>query len=433
MLHKLSMKLLPALLLAGFSGSASAAGFSLFSQGSGLGNAYAGSAAKSSDASTIFYNPAGMTQLQAREVSGGLALARPIFKFDNKNSQVGVFDAAGDGGDAGQWGAVPNGALSWALNKDLYVGVAIGAPFGQKTEYDIPWKGSAQSNEFDIKTVNINPSIAYRVNEMFSVGAGFSWQHLAADYYKRLSDGTVPSLGGPAGAGVKSHLSLSDDAWGWNIGVLFTPSPSTKVGLSYRSSIEYHTDGNNYITGTGGLSDIVAARVIAAGRQGGAEADIELPALAILSVAQKLSDKWELLGDVSWMGWSSIDEVPINMKSGIPLLTLPAKFQDTFRFALGTNYSYSDSLTLQFGLAYDNSPVKNAETRLSAMPDNDRIWIAFGSKWKPDRAQTVELGLMYEYIKDAKINHFEPGQGRLNGEYNSSGVWVFGGQYSLAF
>ncbi|MBN8451721.1 outer membrane protein transport protein [Accumulibacter sp.] len=429
MSHKLSMKLLPALLLAGFSGTAAAAGFSLFSQGSGLGNAYAGSAAKSSDASTIFYNPAGMTQLQAREVSGGLALARPIFKFENDNSQVGAFNAAGDGGDAGQWGAVPNGALSWALNKDLYIGIAIGAPFGQKTEYDIPWKGSAQSNEFDIKTVNINPSIAYRVNEMFSIGAGFSWQHLSADYYKRLTIGAT--------AGVKDHLTLSDDGWGWNIGVLFTPSPSTKVGLSYRSSIQYHTDGKNYVTGTGGISDLLAAGAIRAGVQSKAKADIELPSLAILSVAQKLSDKWELLGDISWMGWSSIEQVPIYHSSGARngqlLLTLPAEFQDTFRFALGTNYTYSDSLTFQFGLAYDNSPVKNAETRLSAMPDNDRIWIAFGSKWKPDRTQTIEAGLMYEYIKDAKINHTEVGQGTLNGDYNSSGVWVFGGQYSLSF
>jgi len=160
------------------------------------------------------------------------------------------------------------------------------------------------------------------------------------------------------------------------------------------------------VTGTGGISDLVAAAAIRAGVQSKAKADIELPSLAILSVAQKLSDKWELLGDVSWMGWSSIEQVPIYHSSGVRngqlLLTLPAEFQDTFRFALGTNYSYSDSLTFQFGLAYDNSPVKNAETRLSAMPDNDRIWIAFGSKWKPDRAQTVEVGLMYEYIKDAQ-------------------------------
>jgi long-chain fatty acid transport protein len=429
MSYKIPMKMIPALLLAGLSGTAGAAGFSLFSQGSGLGNAYAGSAAKSSDSSTIYYNPAGMTQLQAREASVGLALARPVFKFDNNNSDVGAFNLAGDGGDAGQWGAVPNASLSWALDKDLYIGIAMGAPFGQLTSYDVPWKGSAQSNEFEIVTVNINPSIAYRVNEQFSLGAGFSWQHLSADYYKRLNIG--------AGAGVKDHLSLSDDAWGWNVGLLFTPSASTKVGLSYRSEIKYHTDGDNYVTGTGGVSNLVAAGAIAAGVQSKAKADITMPQTVILSVAQKLDDRWELLGDVSWMGWSSIDLVDIYHSSGPRdgrlLLTLPAKFQDTYRVALGTTYSYSDTLKLQFGLAYDQTPVKNAQTRLSAMPDNDRIWFATGAQWKPDRSQTLEVGLMYEYIKDTKINHTEVGQGTLNGDYNGSGVWVLGGQYSVAF
>jgi hypothetical protein len=113
--------LIPAVLLAALSGTAAASGFQLLEQGSGLGNAYAGSAAKANDASTIFWNPAGMTQLQAREVSGGLTAVRPSFKFDDKGSQVGDLNArVGDGGDAGGWGYIPNGYLSWALNKDLY-------------------------------------------------------------------------------------------------------------------------------------------------------------------------------------------------------------------------------------------------------------------------------------------------------------------------
>ena len=108
MSHKISMKMIPALLLAALSGTAGASGFQLLEQGSGLGNAYAGSAAKANDASTIFWNPAGMTQLQAREVSGGLTAVRPSFKFDNNGSQVGGFNTAGDGGDAGSWAFVPN-------------------------------------------------------------------------------------------------------------------------------------------------------------------------------------------------------------------------------------------------------------------------------------------------------------------------------------
>ena len=82
------MKLIPALLLGVFSGSAAASGFQLIEQGSGLGNAYAGSAAKANDASTIYFNPAGMTPLQAREASGGVAAVRPSFKFDDGGSRA---------------------------------------------------------------------------------------------------------------------------------------------------------------------------------------------------------------------------------------------------------------------------------------------------------------------------------------------------------
>jgi long-chain fatty acid transport protein len=243
---QISMKIIPAVLLAALSGTAAASGFQLLEQGSGLGNAYAGSAAKASDASTIFWNPAGMTQLQAREVSGGLTAVRPSFKFDDNGSQVGpTFGRANDGNDAGGWAYVPNGYLSWAVNKDLYLGLGIGAPFGLKTKYHSPWKGSAQSDEFDIKTININPSIAFRVNETVSLGAGVSWQKLEADYYRQAAIAPVGATG------VTAHMKIDDDAWGWNIGALFTITPATKVGLSYRSAIQYHTDGNVKLTSDG--------------------------------------------------------------------------------------------------------------------------------------------------------------------------------------
>jgi long-chain fatty acid transport protein len=306
----ISMKVIPALLMAGFAGTAGASGFQLLEQGSGLGNAYAGSAAKASDASTIYWNPAGMTQLQAREVSGGLTAVRPSFKFDDQGSQVGAFNAAGDGGDAGSWGYIPNAYLSWAVNRDLYLGLGIGAPFGNATKYDKPWKGSAQSNEFDIKTININPSIAYRVNDMVSLGAGVSWQKIEADYYRQVGIlGNLPR--------VESHMSIDDDAWGWNLGALFTVSPTTKVGVSYRSTIQYHTDGKVKLSSDGTPAGNATATALRnGGGQSDVKADLEVPDTFIVSVTQKLSDRWEMLGDVSWTGWSSIDNVNIIRTSG---------------------------------------------------------------------------------------------------------------------
>ncbi|MCB1453030.1 outer membrane protein transport protein [Accumulibacter sp.] len=450
MARQITMKLIPALFLVVFSGAASASGFQLLEQGSGLGNAFAGSAAKANDASTIFWNPAGMTQLQAREVSGGLTAVRPSFKFNDKGSQVGVFSAggpalAGDGGDAGSWAVIPNGYLSWALNKDLYIGVGIGAPFGNATKYDKPWRGSAQSDEFDIETININPSIAYRVNEKVSLGAGFSWQKINADYYRQVAVGPLPTpVGTLALPQVRSHMSISDDAWGWNIGALFTVSPSTKVGLSYRSTVQFHTDGTVKLQGDGTTAGNATAAVLSSsnpvvgGRASDVKADLKVPDTFIASVTQQLSDRWEMLGDVSWTGWSSIQNVDIIRTSGVQdgksAQVLKAKFDDTWRVALGANYKYTDAIKFMFGIAYDQTPVKNSTTRLTSLPDNDRTWFTVGTQWKPAKEQTLELGAAYLYIPKTKINQNETAEGRgtVYGDYDSS-VWILGAQYSLAF
>ena len=446
MSRQISMKLIPALLLGVFSGAVGASGFQLLEQGSGLGNAYAGSAAKSNDASTIFWNPAGMTQLGPRAVSGGLTAVKASFKFDDKGSQINEFGpggrmGAGDGGDAGNWGYIPNGYISWGLTPDLYIGLGIGAPFGLKTKYDEPWRGSAQSNEFDIKTMNINPSIAFKVNDMVSLGAGASWQKIEAEYYRRVAINSSARFG--ALPQVTSHMSIDDDAWGWNVGALFTLSPATKVGLSYRSAIQYHTDGKVKLNGDGTRAgDATAVALSNAGGASKVKADLKVPDTFVLSVTQKLSDRWELLGDVSWTGWSSIKNVDIyrtsGLQSGALAQTLDANFQNTYRIALGATYSLSEALRLQFGLAYDQTPVKNSTSRLTSLPDSDRTWFTFGTQWKPAKEQTLELGLAYLYISDTKINKNETtanpltNRGTVIGDYDSS-VWILGAQYSLAF
>ena len=412
---RFSMKLIPAFMLVAFSGAASASGFQLMEQNaSGIGYAFAGSAAVAENASTVYYNPAGMTQLQDHEISAGIAAVGPSFKFHNNGSSVGALGTAGDGGDAGGWAALPNGYASWALNKDLYLGVGVGAPFGLKTEYDAPWIGAAHSTSFEIKTININPSIAYRVNDKVSLGFGVNWQKIEAEYIRQVG-ASVP---------LTSTMNLDDSAWGWNAGALFTLSPAMKVGISYRSEVKYNTEGDVKLSN---------------GARFDSEADLTVPGTFIMSVTQKLNDKWDMLGDVSWTGWSSIPKVDImnaTTGSATPLQTLETDFRDAWRVALGSNYTLNDAWKLKFGLAYDQTPVQGASTRLTALPDNDRVWFSFGTQWTPSKASRFDLGVSYIYVQDSKINNDQssavPSRGRVTGEYEGD-IWVLGGQYSQAF
>jgi len=411
MARKVSMKMIPAMMLVAFSGAASASGFQLMEQNaSGIGNAYAGSAAVAENASTIYYNPAGMTQLQDHEVSAGISAIRPSYKFSNNGSTAasgggGGLATGGNGGDAGSWGFVPNGYASWALTKDVYAGIGISSPFGLKTEYASDWVGRAQSTSFDIKTINVNPSIAYRVNDKVSLGFGVNWQQINAEYVRQATTNS------------QVKVKLDDSAWGWNAGALFTLSPSTKVGVSYRSAIKYSTSGSF----SGASSD-------------SAKANLKVPDTFILSVTQKLSDKWEMLGDISRTGWSSIPKVDImDSTTGTTAQTLDTNFRNTWRVALGTNYKYSEVVKLKFGVAYDETPVQSSATRMASLPDNNRVWLSTGAQYKIDKASAFDIGLAYLYVRDSQIsNNQDPTRGAVNGTYKSSG-WIMGAQYSLAF
>ena len=154
---KTSLRAIPALILMTLSAGASAAGLQVWQQdASGLGVAYAGSAAVADGAGTVFYNPAGMTNLQGIQVSFGGAAAWPSYKFSGDGT-------GSSGGDAGNTLGTGNGHLSWRLGQDLALGFGISQPFALDTEYDSAnWAGAAQGIRSDMRTVNYNPAPGWR-------------------------------------------------------------------------------------------------------------------------------------------------------------------------------------------------------------------------------------------------------------------------------
>lgn len=407
------------------SASLLAAGFQLIEQNaSGIGNAYAGSAAIAENASTIFYNPAGMTELKEREISMGMSLVRPSFKFHNSSALVpplvGAPPLAGNGGDGGSWAALPNGYIAWALNKDVHLGLGLGAPFGLKTQYDKNWVGSAHSIKFDIKTYNINPSIAWRVNDRVSLGAGLNYMFMEAEYTKNA---ILPiSLAPLVLTSRPAKLKADNGAWGWNVGALFKLSEATRLGLSYRSKVKQE------LTGSLDIQGLVKYK---------SKAALELPDTAIISLTHQVNDRWQLLGDVSWTGWGSLPKADIiDTTTGALLQRLDTSFQDVWRYALGANYQLNPALKLKFGIAYDQSPVPDKEHRLVSLPDNDRLWLSFGTQWKKSKDSTLDFGATYIQMQNTKIDNNGnlnlPPTGRIRGDYDNK-AWILGAQYSKSF
>lgn len=161
-----------------------------------------------------------------------------------------------------------------------------------------------------------------------------------------------------------ADLNLKGDAWGWNVGFMLQPTEDTRIGLSYRSKIRQTAKGDTDIDNIGPTRQSASFD---------AKATVDLPDTLILSAAHQLNERWELLGDISWTGWSSIPALKIrNSGTGAKDDELPLNFRDTWRLAVGANYKFAPDWKWKFGLAYDQSPVHKEQDRPTSLPDNDR-------------------------------------------------------------
>ncbi|MFN3750964.1 MAG: OmpP1/FadL family transporter [Thiobacillus sp.] len=399
-------RLMAALALAACANLAHAAGFALIEQNaSGLGNAYAGQAAAATDASTIFFNPAGMTHLPDRQLVLAGHLIKPKAEFSGSASLTipGVNDG-GNGGDAGGLAFVPNAYFAMRLNPDVHLGLGLNAPFGLKTEYDPTWAGSTHAVKSHLKTINLNPSVAWKASKTLSLGAGLNVAYAEA------------ILTNQAGAAGQAKIQGDDIGWGFNLGALWQATPATRVGLAYRSEIDLTLEGSATFSGNPALNGPVTA-------------DVTFPDSASLSISHRVNDRWDVLADVTWTGWSDFDELRIVRASGATLSVTQENWGDSMRYSLGANYRYSDKWTLRGGVAYDKSPVPDAY-RTARIPDEDRLWMAFGAQYRLSPKMVLDFGYAHLFVKDASID--EGTTVRLTGNYDAS-VDILSAQLTLNF
>jgi long-chain fatty acid transport protein len=387
-----------------------AAGFALIEQNaSGLGNAYAGQAAAATDASTIFFNPAGMTYLPDRQVAVAGHLIKPQAEF---SGTVSPDIGGGNGGDAGDLAFVPNAYFAFRLTPDVHLGLGITAPFGLKTEYDPTWKGRTQAIESELKSINLNPAIAWKASESLSLAAGVNFQYAEATLSNSAN-----------GAGI-AEVHGDDSSWGFNLGLLWQPTSATRVGLAYRSEVEYTLEGEVEFS-------------VATIANGPVTAETTLPDSASLSLFHELSPKWDLLADVTWIGWSDFRELRIVRNGGVLLGLTPENWSDSYRYSVGVNYHWDEKLTLRGGVAFDETPVSDA-FRTARIPDEDRTWVAFGLQYRLSDKSALDFGYAHLFLEDARINKTEYSNlppvtaVTLSGTYEAS-VDILSAQYTHSF
>ena len=418
-----------ALALAGISGTAAASGFALATQnGSGLGNAYAGGAASAEDASTIFYNPAGMSRLSGSQLAVAAHAIKPSVKFNDITSVAAALQTkGGDGGEASKLTAVPNGYFMMEINPQMRFGLGVNAPFGSLTEYDADWVGRFQAIKTKIQTININPSISYQINDDVSVGAGLNYQQISGELTSAANwSAAIFNAGGgvsPNREGVTT-VKGKDNAWGYNVGALFNVSPETRIGLAYRSAIQFN------LTGTVSFTNRPAALATAV-PDGPVTLAITTPDNFSASIFHKLNDKWDFMTDVNWTGWSVRKKLEVVRSNGTVLGSTQDNWRNTWRVSAGASHHYNEEWTARVGIAYDQAPTSDA-FRNARTPDADRTWLAFGGQYKPTKESAVDFGYAHLFVNNAAINQTVAGRGTLIGSYSNS-VDILSVQYTLGF
>ncbi|MEC4726764.1 outer membrane protein transport protein [Shewanella sp. D64] len=404
-----------------------AAGFQLAEySATGLGRAYAGEAAMADNAAAQFRNPAMLTYLQGTQVTTGAILVIPNIDVDGEvsfvdgTSPTSAKDIAGDA-------VVPNFYVSHQLNEQWFLGLALGSNFGMATELDDSFRGNQFGNEAAVTTIEINPNVAYRINEQFSVGAGVRFVIGEGSFGAQSSSDLIV----PEGTTLK-YMEGDDISWGWQLGSAWQINADHRIGVNYRSEVEQTLEGEANGLGFSTLEGSFDANKVYAGSM-----DLTLPATAEIASFHQLTDKFAVHASVNWTDWSSFEklEAKILELSNVPILVKEENWEDNYRFAVGATYAVSSKSTLRAGVAYDQSAVDDIN-RTATIPEVDRLWLSVGYGYQYSDNLDLDFGVTYIFADESPMDENEtdslPFGGTFEGQV-SGNILLVGVQASYRF
>ncbi len=429
--------LLGAALVPVLSHTAWASGFQLREQSTtAQGNAFAGVAAGGEDISTMFFNPATMTQFTGNQTSFHLSYIAPQSEFEDGSAATTIgTPIAGNTStdDIGEDAFLPSIYAMYQPAEDWRLGLSLNAPFGLATSYDRSWVGRYHSVRSELTTANISPQVAYQPTKWLSLGAGVQAQYADAELSNAVDFGTIGAALGVSGASPGSQAQdgfgeVTGDDWGYgySLGAVLEPLTGTQIGVSYRSEIKHTLDGDaEFDLGSSGVGSTISA---ATGGfvDTGARASFKTPASVSIGLRQRIDDEWTVMGELDWTEWSTFEELRIVFDNPAQSDSVTEEdWDDTWFAALGATYKPLDTpWTFRAGVAYDEAPL-STRTRTPRIPDADRYWISGGVSYDPKPWLSVSATYTHIFVDDAELdlsasdvgNTF---RGDLNGEYETS-------------
>ncbi|QBL09074.1 transporter [Rheinheimera sp. D18] len=474
-----------------FSLSAQAEGYKLFEQSvSSMGNAYAGRGAQITDASLVYSNPAALTRLSGRQLSGGLNFITAKTHYSNAQAQSanGQPVLGRSEGSNSLNELVPYVFYSDTFSETLSWGIGLYVPYGLSSDYDDDFVGRYFADETSIQVLSLQPSIGYKLNEQWSVGMGISINRATGTLSKakdhsglcELGEQTINAMfGAPVynEAYCNSHYEVEGDdvTFGYTLGIHGEPVVGTRLALTYHSALHFTLTGDSTITNT----PITSANVVGnpnymvtkphlpaidlktgklAAQSLLTEASklaLTTPATLAFSLDQQLSKALSVQFSAAWTQWSKFQSIDILSTDAQPSISLntqqeanlnnpgqigyiPEYWTNSWSFALGASYALQSDLTLKAGVAYDENPIKS-ERKTARIPTDNRVWLSVGANWQLADNLSVDLAYGYLFTGDVQVNEHEYNQqderlynSGYQGDYSNKGqLFALGANYSF--
>ena len=412
---KMTMKAAAAVMAVCAASAAHAAGFMLTEQSAGaLGRAYAGVGVDGTDISGVYYNPATMTLHPGTAIQAGFVAVGLDLAFEG----TGKYDGVSENGQYNTQ-AIPHGYISHQLTDSMWIGLAMTVPFGMGTEYKDGWDLNHRGISAEVLTFDFNPNVAWKVSDKLSLGAGMSIQYAAADL--KMRDGADP-------ISMNGEVDADSVAWGFNVGLMWSPLENLRFGLSYRSRINHNADGDFTI------SD---ASVAALNGVASATATISTPAWAMATAAWDVNDLLSLYATFRWTDWSSFDTLDIKA-ANIPLpgntKTVENHWQDTYLVSVGADLRFTNWWTFRAGIGYETSAVDDPKYRTAIIPDADRLWLALGSSFKATENMQIDVSAAWLHgIGERNLWDKDTAGGTEVGKFEDLDAYLFGVQLVYKF
>jgi len=388
-------------------------------RGMGRGSA---NAAQTDDPAAVHYNPAAIVHLKDSYVSLGYTIEAPKAICNVAGGQEVTMQH--------QSFFIPNFYLvdNFGL-KNFAFGLGVTVPYGLGTD----WAGDSFSRyistESDMEIQNINPTIAYKMNDQLSFGFGINYMLNNVDKSKKVNvTQTNTDLGAP---GVEPdgnyQLKGDDDGWGYNVGFLYSPSGQDRIGVSYRSEVDFTYTG---VISMDNLGVGATAATFGSSYSTNIKSGLTLPQSVAVGYAREVNDRLTIEADVEWTGWSSVEQDLIEWEDETNAVRLailnaapnpaPKDWDDVLAYAIGLDYKATDKMALRCGYLFEEGAIPGANFD-TALPDSDRYGISFGMGYE-FKAVTIDASYLALFFEDRSVsnNVGQSSAASLDGEYEQS-------------